>query len=237
MSVLCQDKNKYNNSLSIHKSCLDSLPRGAFTCHQESPLCTWLCHCRRYHSSLTHQTPAMCSRRRYSRCPLRRRSSKLSRCVLHEAWSKAEEMALSSTYWCLRRNKSVGGIIYAALWLRGKQNQSGLSWFTNSPVLKTWTSCRAPIALQPPQTKILLSETVRAVWNLDGQGGISICAMCFDVKQRDTIVQKGRIVHDMLPDGHVYHIPQGWSALYSPSRQWWHVSILHSCVLHKSFPH
>lgn len=37
---------------------------------------------------------------------------------------------------------------------------------TYSPVLKTCTSCRAPIALQPPQTKILLSDTGRAAWNL-----------------------------------------------------------------------
>lgn len=27
-----------------------------------------------------------------------------------------------------------------------------------------------------------------------------------------------------------------FKAEYSPSRQWWHISTLNSCVLHKTFP-
>lgn len=39
-------------------------------------------------------------------------------------------------------------------------------WVTDSPMLMMCTSCRAPIALQPPQTKIRLPETGKAAWNL-----------------------------------------------------------------------
>lgn len=238
--IMSRQKTSTTIAYRYTRVCLDSLLRGAFTCHQESPLCTWLCHCRRYHSSLTHQTPATCSRRRYSRssrCPLRRRSSKLSRCVQHEVWSKAEEMPLSSTYWCLRRNKSVGRIIYTQHFESEENKIKAVS--VASQTHQCWkrvrpAGLRLHYNLRRLKSCCLKLEELCETWK--GRNS-HLCHVFRRNTKKDAVVQKGRSVHNMLPDGHVYHIPQGWLALYSPSRQWWHVSTLHSCVLHKSFPH
>lgn len=79
--------------------------------HQQSPLCTWQCHCRRSQSSPTHQTPAMCSGHWHfdpvyaSQHLLGWSTPSLSCCVLHEAWRKAGEMPPCSTCWYLKEKK------------------------------------------------------------------------------------------------------------------------------------
>lgn len=142
--------------------------------HQESPLYTWPCHCRRYHSSLTHQTPAECSEY-WLACPVcaswspsERSGLQWSCCVRREAWSKAEGRLQNSTYWCLRgnqeRNHKCTRAIFSCLSVPNMTNRGHA--YNYSPMLKICTSCRVPIVLQPPLTKILLSETGSAAWNL-----------------------------------------------------------------------
>lgn len=84
--------------------------------HQQSPLCTWQCHCRRSQSSPTHQTPAMCSGHWHfdpvyaSQHLLGWSTPSLSCCVLHEAWRKAGEMPPCSTCWYLKEKKKTFSI-------------------------------------------------------------------------------------------------------------------------------
>lgn len=122
--VMIKQTTMYKNMLDtkriiwwIKLSCLDSFHNETVTGHQESPLCTWLSHCRKYRSSRTLQTPAVCSgcphfhAARASQHPLGRSSPDVSHYVLREAWSRAQEIALRSTFSFLRGNKRMACLI------------------------------------------------------------------------------------------------------------------------------